>query len=98
MTFDPAANDADVDGDPLTVSAVSDPANGTAVVNPDGTVTYTPDPDFNGTDTFTYTVSDGNGGTDTGTITVDVTPVNDDPVANPDGNPDEATTLRRTLR
>ena len=75
MTFDPAANDADVDGDPLTVSAVSDPANGTAVVNPDGTVTYTPDPDFNGTDTFTYTVSDGNGGTDTGTITVDVTPV-----------------------
>ncbi|QTD50115.1 Ig-like domain-containing protein [Sulfidibacter corallicola] len=45
------------------------------------TLTYTPDPDFFGTDVFTYTISDGNGGTDTATLTVTVNNVNDDPVA-----------------
>ncbi|SDO67490.1 Ca2+-binding protein, RTX toxin-related, partial [Lutimaribacter pacificus] len=43
--------------------------------------TYTPDPDFNGTDEFTYTVSDGNGGTDTATVTLTVGAVNDAPDA-----------------
>jgi hypothetical protein len=51
------------------------------VVNPNGSFTYTPDDDFNGTDSFSYTVSDGNGGTDTATVTATVTPVNDAPVA-----------------
>ena len=74
-------NDSDPNGDPLTVTTVSDPANGGTVINPDGTVTYTPDKDFNGTDSFTYTISDGNGGTDTATVTVTVIPVNDAPVA-----------------
>ncbi len=73
-------NDTDADGDSLSISSVSDPANGTASVNGDGTVRYTPDQDFAGTDTFTYTVSDGNGGTDTATVTVDVGAVNDAPV------------------
>ena len=81
VTLDPRQNDSDPDGDPLTVTAVSDPANGTAAVNGDGTVTYTPDPDFAGTDTFTYTVDDGNGGQATATVTVTVTEVNDPPVA-----------------
>ena len=74
-------NDSDPNGDPLTVTAVSDPPNGTATINGDGTITYTPDKDFNGTDTFTYTVTDGNGGTATATVTVTVTPINDAPVA-----------------
>ncbi|MGQ0542905.1 MAG: Ig-like domain-containing protein, partial [Blastocatellia bacterium] len=56
----------------LTVSAVTQPANGT-VVNNGGNVSYTPNPAFSGTDTFTYTVSDG-GATDTATVTVTVTP------------------------
>ncbi|GAA0477594.1 hypothetical protein GCM10009096_19360 [Parasphingorhabdus litoris] len=73
-------NDSDADGDPLTVTAASAP-NGTVVINPDGTVTYTPDPNFNGIDTITYTVSDGNGGFATTTATVTVNPVNDVPVA-----------------
>ena len=59
-------NDTDPDGDTLSVTAVTDPPNGTAVINPDGTITYTPDLNYVGTDTFTYTISDGNGGTDTG--------------------------------
>ena len=50
------------------------------MINPDGTVTYTPNPGFNGTDTITYTISDGNGGTSTATITVAVADVNDAPV------------------
>jgi hypothetical protein len=67
-------NDSDPDGDTLSVTSASNPAHGSVVVNADGTVTYTPDPGFTGTDTFTYTISDGNGGTDTATVTVNVGP------------------------
>lgn len=74
VTIAPLGNDSDLDGDTLTVSSVSDPANGSVVINPDGTVTYTPDTGFVGTDTFTYTVSDGQGGTDTETVTITVGP------------------------
>jgi hypothetical protein len=75
------ANDTDPDGDSLTIDSFTQPANGAVADNGDGTVTYTPDPDFNGEDTFTYTILDGNGETDTATVTVNVGPVNDSPVA-----------------
>ena len=52
-------------------------ANGTAVVNPDGTYTYTPKSGYAGTDSFTYTVTDTNGQTSTATITVKVAPIAD---------------------
>jgi Bacterial Ig domain len=65
------ANDSDVDGNTLTVTSVSNPPGGTAVVNADNSITYTADANFNGTDTFTYTLSDGQG-TATGTVTVTV--------------------------
>ncbi|GGD32703.1 Ig-like domain-containing protein [Sinisalibacter lacisalsi] len=84
VVIDVLANDSDVDGDMLEVTEVGDPSNGTVEINPDGTLTYTPDPDYNGPDSFTYTVSDGNGGTDTATVNIDVTPVNDAPVAEDD--------------
>jgi large repetitive protein len=83
VTLSVLANDTDVDGDPLTVTAVS-AANGTVAINPDGTVTYTPNANFNGTDTVTYTISDGRGGTSTSTVTVTVNAVNDLPVASND--------------
>ena len=83
VTIDVLANDSDVDGDALAVSAVTAPTNGTAVVS-GRAVRYTPAADFAGTDTFTYTVSDGNGATATATVTVTVTPVNDVPVARDD--------------
>lgn len=74
------ANDEDPDGDPLTITSVSDPSNGSAAI--DGTnVVYTPGPDFSGTDQFTYAVSDGNGGTASAGVTVTVTPVDDPPAA-----------------
>jgi subtilisin family serine protease len=74
-------NDSDPNGDTLSVSATTDPANGTAAIQPDGTVRYTPDPDFAGADTFDYTVDDGTGNSDTGSVAVTVTPLNDAPTA-----------------
>ncbi|NOI82424.1 hypothetical protein F0237_17290, partial [Vibrio tubiashii] len=61
--------------DTLTFSQTSTPTNGTAVVNPDGTWTYTPNINFDGDDSFTVTVDDGNGGTDTLVVNVTVTPI-----------------------
>ncbi|WP_045481075.1 tandem-95 repeat protein [Vibrio owensii] len=63
----------------VSVEAGNGPANGTVVVNDDGTITYTPDQDYNGADEFTYTVTSG-GVTETTTVTLNVTPVNDKPV------------------
>ncbi|WP_415280979.1 spherulation-specific family 4 protein [Candidatus Nitrososphaera sp. FF02] len=65
------ANDSDPDGDTLVITSVTDPANGSAASNGDGTITYTPDPAFTGSDTFSYTVSDGED-SDTATVTVTV--------------------------
>ncbi|HWO21583.1 MAG TPA: Ig-like domain-containing protein [Kofleriaceae bacterium] len=73
------ANDTDVDGDTLTVTAVGNAANGTVALA-GGNVTFTPAANFSGTATFEYTVSDGTA-TDTGAVAVTVTPVNDAPVA-----------------
>ncbi len=72
--------DSDPDGDTLTVTAITQPAVGSAVLNADGTVTYTAPSTFAGTTTFTYTISDGNGGTDTATVTITVRNVNFPPV------------------
>lgn len=74
------ANDTDVDGDSLSVLSASNGAAGITSVNPDGTITYTAAPGFEGTDSFTYEISDGNGGTDTATVTVTGDPAA--PVAN----------------
>jgi VCBS repeat-containing protein len=94
VTVDVLANDSDIDGDTLTVDSVTQPTNGSAVINLDGTVTYAPDADFNGSDSFTYTVADGNGGSDTATVTITVNPVNDTPVAQDDSyTTSEDTTL-----
>ncbi|EKA2634589.1 tandem-95 repeat protein, partial [Vibrio alginolyticus] len=73
------------EGDDKAVSLDSNngPANGTVSVNPDGSVTYTPNDNFHGTDSFTYIVTSG-GVSESTTVNVDVTPVNDAPVAKDD--------------
>ncbi|NEU06697.1 hypothetical protein GZH53_00070, partial [Flavihumibacter sp. R14] len=53
----------------------------TLVFNADGSFTYTPNANFNGTDSFTYKVSDGTLESNIATVTLTVTPVNDAPVA-----------------
>ncbi|MGV6850797.1 MAG: Ig-like domain-containing protein [bacterium] len=65
------ANDSDSDGDSLTITAVGNPANGTAVTS-NGNILYTPDLGFSGEDTFSYTISDGNQGQDSATVSVSV--------------------------
>ncbi|OZB16213.1 MAG: hypothetical protein B7X55_08320, partial [Rhodobacterales bacterium 34-62-10] len=54
VVIDVLGNDTDPNGDPLTVTGATAP-NGTVAINPDGTLTYTPDPDFNGPDEISYT-------------------------------------------
>ncbi|EPI4820968.1 tandem-95 repeat protein, partial [Vibrio alginolyticus] len=67
----------------VSLDSNNGPANGTVSVNPDGSVTYTPNDNYHGTDSFTYIVTSG-GVSEFTTVNVDVTPVNDAPVANDD--------------
>ncbi|MFC4777355.1 Ig-like domain-containing protein [Paenibacillus sp. GCM10023252] len=69
----------DPDGDPITFALDTPPANGTVIVNPDGTFTFTPNVGFVGTDTFTVIVIDSQGASSIGTVTVNVS--NQPPVA-----------------
>jgi VCBS repeat-containing protein len=86
------ANDSDLHGGaplenniPLTAQLVSGVSHGTLVLNADGTYTYTPTADYNGTDSFTYHAVDGLGGvSNTATVTITVTSVNDAPIASND--------------
>ncbi|EGQ9058977.1 tandem-95 repeat protein [Vibrio parahaemolyticus] len=71
------------DGKVVSLDTNNGPANGTVSVNPDGSVTYTPDDNYHGTDSFTYIVTSG-GVSESTTVSVDVTPVNDAPVAKDD--------------
>ena len=64
---------SDVDGDALVVGTITaHPANGVATVNADGTITYVPNPNFNGVDSFNYTLVDGNSGSVVVTATVTI--------------------------
>ena len=71
---------ADVDGDDLTYSVVSDASNGTTSIS-GATLTYTANQDWNGTETITYKANDGTLDSNTSTITITVTSINDVPVA-----------------
>ena len=70
------------------ITGTTPPANGTVLVNPDGTILYTPNPGFSGTDSFTYTVCDSSAANcKTATVTVTVAPI---------AKPDTATTKENT--
>ncbi|MBE3708388.1 tandem-95 repeat protein [Vibrio parahaemolyticus] len=71
------------DGKVVSLDTNNGPANGTVSVNPDGSVTYTPNDNYHGADSFTYIVTSG-GVSESTTVSVDVTPVNDAPVAKDD--------------
>ncbi len=64
------ANDSDPEGDALAVTGVGSAAHGTAVVNADGSVTYTPVAGYSGTDSFTYTVQDAFGAQSTASVSI----------------------------
>ena len=75
------ANDTDVDGDALTPILVSPPSHGTVVLNANGTFTYTPAANYNGTDSFTYRATDGSLNSNVAGVAITVRAVNDAPVA-----------------
>jgi VCBS repeat-containing protein len=77
-------NDTDLDGDSLTAVLVNDVSDGSLTLHTDGSFSYTPNTDFNGTDSFTYLANDGLADSNTTTVTLTVNPINDPPVAQDD--------------
>ncbi len=77
------ANDTVAGGYTLTIDRVTKGSGGDVVLNADGTVTFTPDKDFNGAANFSYQVKDGEFISNQATATVDVAAVNDAPTGLP---------------
>src|SRR6185295_6489127 len=95
VTGNVLTNDTDVDSSTLNAILVSGPAHGSLTLNADGSFTYTPNADYNGPDSFTYKASDGQADSNVATVSINVTPVNDAPVAVADSfstNEDNAVT------
>ncbi len=71
VVIDVLANDTDADNDALSIESVTNPANGSAVIE-NNKITYTPNKNFSGEDSFSYRVKDANGATATAKVTVNV--------------------------
>ena len=85
IDIDVLANDSDIDGDPISINYIDvQPKNGIVMVNEWHGITYAPNEDFYGFDSFVYNISDNFGAWDTATVYIEVTSVNDCPVANDD--------------
>ena len=91
LTGNVLTNDTDVDGDLLSVIAETVTTdNGVFEIQSDGSFTYSPDANFNGTERFDYTVRDVGGAESTATLTLTVNAVNDAPdTADDTGSGDE---------
>ena len=85
ITGNVLANDSDPDLDALTVDTVpvQGPQHGVLVLNGDGSFSYTPNANYNGSDSFTYRVTDADGAVSTATVSLTITAVNDAPSAVP---------------
>ena len=70
---------------PASASLVSSTSSGSLALLADGSFTYTPNADFNGTDSFTYKANDGTQDSNTASVSITVTPGNDAPVADAGG-------------
>lgn len=81
---DVSLNDDEYDGDELSYTLDVGVSHGTLIFNTDGTFTYTPNPNFYGSDHFTYIVCDEDGHCDAATVSIVITPVNDAPIAQDD--------------
>lgn len=81
VVIDVLNNDSDPDGDNLTVASINNTRFGSASINDDNTITFTPADGFSGEAGFSYVVDDGNGGTDTASVVIVVSDTNEGPVA-----------------
>ncbi|MFN8288312.1 MAG: Ig-like domain-containing protein [Chitinophagales bacterium] len=89
------SNDYDVDGDPLTISLVDGPFNGSAIVN-STVISYTPNTNYVGADSLHYSICDNGPLCDTATVYITVVNFNSAPVAVNDSftiNPNQPATL-----
>ena len=84
INTDVLTNDFGLDDGSLVITISTQPLHGTAIVEPDKTITYQPNGLFNGTDTYVYKVCDAENDCDEAVVSVNVTPENDVPVALPD--------------
>ncbi len=81
VVVDVLANDTDPNtGELVVVDILNEPANGTVVIDLDGTLSYVPDTDFTGNDVFTYIAcnpdfGDGQSVCDTATVMINVAPL-----------------------
>ena len=74
-------NDTDIDSDPLHAVLVSGPSHSSSfILNADGSFSYTPSADYNGSDSFTYKANDGTADSNVATVSLTVNAVNDAPV------------------
>ncbi|MEY4731396.1 MAG: hypothetical protein RL681_342, partial [Candidatus Parcubacteria bacterium] len=73
-------NDTDVEGDTLHAVKVTDPTNGSVTLQSDGSFTYTPAENYNGSDSFTYKANDGHSDSNIATVNITVNAINDAPV------------------
>jgi large repetitive protein len=74
-------NDSDPDGDPISAQLVSGPSHGSLTLNANGSFSYTPTANYNGSDSFSYNAFDGQvASASPATVTIAITPVNDVPV------------------
>ncbi|WFU22125.1 VCBS domain-containing protein [Bradyrhizobium sp. CB1717] len=71
------AGATDLDGDALHAILVNGPAHGTLTLNADGSFTYAPVGDYNGSDSFTYKLNDGLADSNVATVNITVQAVND---------------------
>ncbi len=96
LSNDILGNNPTIGDQPIAVSLVGSASNGDVILNPDHTVTYTPNPDFNGSDSFIYQITDANGDSATAIVEIIINPINDVPIANDDSvvtNEDELITI-----
>jgi VCBS repeat-containing protein len=75
------SNDSDQELLPLTAILVSDATHGALTLNSDGSFTYVPDSNYNGSDSFTYKANDGYSDSNEATVTISIAAVNDAPIA-----------------
>lgn len=66
------SNDSDPDGDPITVTSVTQPFSGTVSIGPNGSYVIFTAPGYTDLTTFTYTISDGRGGTSSALVKVTI--------------------------
>ena len=73
-------NDSDIDGNALLAVLVTGPAYGSLTLRADGSFTYTPTADYNGTDSFTYVANDGTANSNITTVSLTIDGINDAPI------------------